>query len=165
MKKIKFGLSVREIRKAQDEIRKYQEEIKDKCEELAFKLAQRGVEIAKMNISMEGAVYTGELLDSIDMEQGDVLTNGSSYVVYTDCEWAPYVEFGTGIVGSENPHPDTSIAGWKYDVNEHGDKGWVYYKDGEFYWTKGMPSRPFMYNSGYELSLEVSKIAKEVFGK
>ena len=39
-------------------------------------------------------------------------------------------EMGTGIVGSNNPHPnpDGPFKSWKYDVNEHGEKGWRYPK-------------------------------------
>ena len=54
-----------------------------------------------------------------------------------------YKEYGTGIAGSENPHVAEALAsiGWKYDVNEHGEKGWVYPKgDGTFGWTKGQPA-------------------------
>ena len=75
-------------------------------------------------------------------------------------------EFGVddSITGLHNPHPNASVSGWKYDVNEHGESGWFYYRDGEWHWTKGMPSRPFMYETDLELILEISKIAKEVFG-
>ena len=35
-----------------------------------------------------------------------------------------YKEYGTGIVGSQNPHVAEALAsiGWKYDVNEHERK-------------------------------------------
>lgn len=55
-----------------------------------------------------------------------------------------YREFGTGIVGSNSPHVDEMLAksGWKYDVNNHGEKGWIYPKqDGSFGWTKGQPAQ------------------------
>lgn len=110
------------------------------------------------------AVYTGELLNSIQSEPGAMISNGSQWIIYTGCEWAPFVEFGTGIIGSGNPHPDPGLANWKYDVNGHGEAGWHYYKDGGWHWTKGMPSRPFMYETGRDLRKIVPKIAKEVFG-
>ena len=59
-------------------------------------------------------------------------------------------EMGTGIVGSQNPHPSPSNAfkSWKYDVNEHGEKGWIYPKgDGTYGWTKGLPSRHMFYDA------------------
>ena len=102
----------------------------------------------------------------MDFEPGDIVSNGASYYIYTACPWAKFVEFGTGIVGSENSHPDTSIVGWKYDTNNHGEKGWHYFKDGAWHWTQGMPSRPFMYNTASELRSmnTIADIAREVFG-
>lgn len=59
-------------------------------------------------------------------------------------EYAMYVEFGTGVVGSENPHPHA----WEYDINEHGADGWTYIgKDGKRHWTAGQRSHPVMYNT------------------
>ena len=42
----------------------------------------------------------------------------------------------------------------------------VYFKDGKRHWTKGMPSRPFMYETAQYLRdmSVISHIAKEVFG-
>lgn len=37
-----------------------------------------------------------------------------------------YLEFGTGIVGANKPHPEASKYGWKYDINKHGDSGWTF---------------------------------------
>ena len=70
-----------------------------------------------------------------------------------------YVEFGTGPVGKNNPYPGNNH-GWKYDVGENikeysinGVKvvGWFYPDEsGGYRFTKGMPSRPFMYESALE---------------
>ncbi len=60
----------------------------------------------------------------------------------TQQKWT-YHEYGTGIVGSQNPHVTEALAsiGWKYDINQHGEKGWFYPKeDGTFGWTKGLPA-------------------------
>lgn len=163
-KTISFGLSVREVQNAIKELRQYQSDLNRKCEILAQRLAEEGVTIAKVKIMQFPAVYTGELLNSIQSEPGAMISNGSQWIIYTGCEWAPFVEFGTGIIGSGNPHPDPGLANWKYDVNEHGEAGWHYYKDGGWHWTKGMPSRPFMYETGRDLREIVPKIAREVFG-
>lgn len=162
-KKISFVLSVREVQNAIKELRQYQSDLNRKCELLAQRLAEEGVIIAKVKIMQYPAVYTGELLNSIQSEPGAMISNGSQWIIYTGCEWAPYVEFGTGIVGSENKHPSPGLANWKYDVNDHGESGWHYFKDGEWRWTKGMPSRPFMYETGRDLREIVTKIAKEIF--
>lgn len=163
-KTINVQLSEKSFREAAREIQKYKTEVIRKATELAERLAERGVEIAKMKVTSHNAIYTGELLGSIGQKPGTVIRQGGSYVVYTGCAWAKFVEFGTGIRGKQSPHPDTSIAGWKYDVNNHGEAGWYYFRDGEWHWTKGMPSRPFMYETDVELMMEIPKIAKEVFG-
>lgn len=159
-------LSPGSFRELAEKVRKYRLSLNDKCDEFTRQLAEEGVAIAKANILSEDAIYTGELLNSMSLKPGDIIYNGSQYVIYTACQWAKFVEFGTGIVGSENPHPNTSIIGWKYDVNNHGEKGWLYFKNGEWHWTKGMPSRPFMYNTASELrNIEtITRVARRVFG-
>lgn len=85
-------------------------------------------------------------------EEGVVISIGGADVMY--------VEYGTGMVGSENSHPDAVAAGWRYDVNSHGDLGWWYpttandtnptkkeSSSGFVAWTQGVKSRPFMYET------------------
>ncbi len=166
MPKYTTGLSARGFRALSKEIRKYRYGLQEKCEEFARKMAEEGVAIAEMKIGSKDAVYTGELLESMKLKQGDIIYDGASFCIYTDCPWAKFVEFGTGIVGSKNPHPDTSIANWKYDTNKRGEAGWYYFRDGKWHWTDGMPSRPFMYETAQYLRdiSVISHIAKEVFG-
>lgn len=69
-------------------------------------------------------------------------------------------EIGTGIVGSQNPHPSPQSAfkSWKYDVNKHGEKGWYYPKeDGSFGWTKGLPSRHMFFNAFEDIKSEIGE--------
>lgn len=162
-KKISFGLSVSEVRNAIKEVQKYKENLNYKCKVFAERLAEEGVALARIKVSEKDAIYTGELLSSIKAEYGGSSAEGATWYIYTDCDWAIYVEFGTGVVGSQSPHPDTSLVNWKYDVNSHGESGWYYYKDGEWHWTKGMPSRPFMYETGRDLGQIIQMVAKEVF--
>lgn len=163
-RKIKVSLSASSFMSAAQEVKEYRDELRKKCETLVERLTHEGVILAQVKILQYPAVYTGELLSSISEKQGAVLTNGSQWIIYTGCPWAAYVEFGTGVVGGKNPHPDTGIANWKYDANRHGDVGWWYNLDGEWHWTKGMPSRPFMYETAKDLRELIPKIAREVFG-
>lgn len=86
-------------------------------------------------------VDTGELRGSIHtaIEHREGGTQG---IVYTNKEYAPYVEFGTGPVGQ------AQHAGIDPDVNvSYRQTPWVYKskKDGNFYYTRGQPARPYMY--------------------
>lgn len=164
-KTLKATLSTQSIHKLQSDLQKYRDDVVKKCRTFAERLAERGVEIAKMKISEYDAVYTGELLASMNYRQGAAIQDGDRWIVYANCQWAKFVEFGTGVVGENRPHPDTSIVGWKYDVNDHGEKGWFYFRDGEWHWTKGMPSRPFMFETAMDLKRIIEETAREVFGR
>lgn len=90
-------------------------------------------------------------------------TTAIAYARSTD-EIDTYREFGTGIVGSQNPHIDEALAksGWKYDVNEHGEKGWIYpKKDGTFGWTKGQPAQKKFYYASKRAKEKALEIAKQ----
>lgn len=153
VRKIQMKLTTRSIDDVIKEVKKYRREADDKVKALIKELVNKGVEIAKAQVRELDAVYTGQLEESItgffDEETG-------IGIIRTDCPYAVYVEFGTGIVGQRNPHPEP-VEGWKYDINEHGDKGWWYFneRDQKWHWTKGMVNRPFMYNTIQQLKAEV----------
>jgi len=163
-KKITFGLSVSEVRKAIKEVEQYKKEFNQKTYKLALRLAKEGIYIARMELSGHKAIDTGKLISSLETEYQGVVDGKETFSIYTDCEYAKYVEFGFGIVGQGSPHPDTSILGWKYDINDHGESGWHYMgEDGEWHWSKGQPSKPFMYETGKQLKAKVLEIAREVY--
>lgn len=87
--------------------------------------------------------------------------NAKSGRVWTNDMVIIFNEMGTGIVGSNNPHPnpDGPFKSWKYDVNEHGEKGWIYPKeDGTYGWTKGLPSRHMFYSAFQDIKDEIGNI-------
>ena len=152
--KITAKLSAESLRKAAAEVRAYKARIEKLAVGLAAELAAQGAQIALVEAA--DIKDTGKLLSSIAGEH-----SGNYGYVKCKCGYAVYVEFGTGVVGSRKPHPDISIAGWKYDVNGHGELGWWYRgKDGTLYWTKGFESRPFMYNTAQQLRALVVPAAK-----
>lgn len=80
-------------------------------------------------------------------------------------KWA-YKEYGTGIVGSQDPHVAEALqqAGWKYDVNDHGEKGWIYpVGNGEYRWTKGQPASKEFWNALIKAEKLFPEIAREEF--
>jgi phage gpG-like protein len=157
--KITIQLSEASINQAIKELNAYKRELSRKATLLVQRLIDAGVEIAKQEVLTLGAFDSGELRDSLD---GLMYTDGAHGIIFTNCGHAAFVEFGTGVVGAESPHPTMP---WQYDVNEHGEAGWVYYdeKQGRFRWTKGMPSRPYMYLTARQLEERVAAIAREVF--
>lgn len=69
---------------------------------------------------------TGTLRRSIDFE---VAEDGTEGIIYTNVEYAPYVEVGTGIYATQGDGRDTP---WSYE----GKDGWKT--------TKGMRAQPFL---------------------
>lgn len=159
-----FKVEVSGLNSVLQQLELYMKDLNDKLDTFIKRLAEEGVEIAKSNISILGAIDSGELLESIDLKKGDVLTNGVSYLIYTDCYHAKFVEFGTGIIGESAPHPIVTPEMWEYDSHKHGEAGWQFFKWDKWNWTAGMPSRPFMYDTAQELYFKISEVASEVFG-
>lgn len=86
---------------------------------------------------------------------------GGISIVVAD-EEALFIEYGTGIVGEGEPHPDPQTVG-KYDAYDsqgHGYDGWVYIKNGRYRWTAGQESKPFMYHTWLYVERNASRIIR-----
>ena len=170
MKTIQVTLSLDGIEKAIKELNDYAKEVEVKTKLLVSNLTTLGADIARVKIVGLGAIDTGELLSSVS-GYFDYLTN-SGYVKVTN-DHAAFVEFGTGVVGQSSPHTNGEYlakASWKYAIGgkifttKDGRVGWIYpTDDGEFRFTEGIESRPFMYQTALELQREFPRIAQEVF--
>ena len=166
MKKvIKVKLDQKSIESAITELQMYKEEVERRVTMLVKRLTERGANIARAKVVEMGAYYTGELLNSIDSY---LFSFGGSPVgfIRVNAEYGMFVEFGTGIVGENSEHhPATEAFGWQYDVNDHGEVGWLFpAEDGTYRRTRGQESRPFMYETALQLRDEFPAIVKEVFG-
>lgn len=157
MNEIYVDLSTTGINKALKEIERRKKEIQQMIQSLIEKMVDYGIEIAQATVIDMGAYFSGELARSIDGYYSPSLNAG---FVRATADYACYVEFGTGVKGKGSPHP--APQGWKYDVNNHGEQGWFYFKDGAWHWTRGMQSRPFMYETLKELEQIVENVALEV---
>lgn len=84
-----------------------------------------------------------------------VKDTSTGFLLYNDLmnnEWIKYdfsiaeaVEYGIGKVG-DGTGINASENNYLYDINKHGDKGWVYKdKDGNTVWTKGYEGRNVYY--------------------
>ena len=135
------------------ELKEYQQKVEGLGVKVVKRLAADGAANARELASFMNAVDTGELVGSIVGE-----ASGENGSIKATAGHAAYVEFGTGVVGAGSPHP----IGWAYDVNGHGDEGWHYIgDDGHLHWTKGMPSRPYMYDTARMMAEAVPDIVAE----
>lgn len=132
-------------------------------------LATYGVEKAKDNLeSFSFYNAPSGISESIKSET----TAHFERTISADGGYAAFIEYGTGVRGKNSPHP-APPSDWIYDTNEHGEKGWWYPTDkqppdgqpkrydeltGQWYaWTKGMGSRPFMYNTAKDIEKVVAQ--------
>lgn len=164
-------ITASDLRKLQRDIDNYKNSLTYKCQIFVQRLAEIGVEIARIQIMELDAVFNSELLQSIHSENGGAVKNGAVYFVVADSEHAIFVEIGTGIIGAQHPYPGNLPEYTKYAQGKtihhtkDGKYGWFYQDaNGDWYFTEGMPSRPFMYNTTLELLARVPVIAKEIFG-
>lgn len=102
-------------------------------------------------------VDKGQLAGSIHMKVGKK-NNSVEGRVYTNVEYAPYVEFGTGIKG-DGTYP--------YKVDglslSYRDKGWAYFDEdkGEWIYTKGQEAQPYMYPALKENEKTIKKMFRD----
>lgn len=166
LKNIDFSLSVASIQNAINEVNKLKDDLAEALSELARVLTEQGVEVAKMYIASM-THWTGNLEESMT---GYYDAETHCGYIYTDTEYAILVEYGTGIVGENSPHPGIGDNDWaspssttvggktysSYDQNGHGVKGWKYRlgESGAYVWTQGEPSKPFMYRTFRDIQSE-----------
>ena len=173
MKNIQVNiLDPKSIDKAIKEINKYKKEVENKTVVLAQRLTDLGANLVRVKIVEMGAYATGELLSGVDGYFSPTLNAG---FIRVSSDHVAFVEFGTGVVGQQNPHKSgeyLALASWGYATGskifttKDGKVGWIYpTDDGGFRFTEGMKSRPFMYETALELERQYMQIAKEVFGK
>ena len=173
----KATLSVESIEKLQKDLLHYKDvTLQEKIQLLVQLLAEEGIPVARAKIKSLDAIYTGELINSILTQKGPAQKDRAVFFIVADSDHAAFVEFGTGIVGLEGgyPYPMPKGVSWNYasgktikDYFGNGQYGWFYPDriNGVWYFTQGMPSRPFMYETSMELAQKVVKVAKRVFAQ
>ena len=102
-------------------------------------------------------VDKGDLAGSIHMQVKDTGEELQGRV-YTNKEYAPYVEFGTGVTGNGT---------YPYQIEGlnlvYRDKGRAYYDEdkGEWIYTKGQEAQPYMYPALNMHKKTIKRILKE----
>ena len=170
MKTIRVKLSPEGVADAIKELQAYKKEVEIKAKLLVERLTDMGAELVRVKIVNMGAFDTGELLSGVSGYYSPSLNVG---FIRVTSDHVAFVEFGTGVVGKASPHPNAEYlakAAWGYATGakifttKDGKVGWIYpTDDGEYRFTEGMVSRPFMYETALELRREFPRIVREVF--
>jgi len=101
--------------------------------------------IAKKIVDEEVSRYAPNRIGSIK-----VTGISKNLRIYSNDPVLIFNEYGTGIAGSNKPHPEASLVGWQYMSNptQNYEMGWRYPKeDGTFGWTRGLPARMGFYTA------------------
>lgn len=151
------------------QVRAYRDNLNQLTQQIIEELIAEGETIARSEVISLDAVYTGNLANSI-IHFYDVASRTG--FIRCNAEYGIFVEFGTGVVGTQSPYPGEAMAavGYRYGGGttyvqlEDGRVGWYYpADDGKWYFTEGQPSRPFMYNTARMVARDVIPIARQVF--
>lgn len=153
LKNIEITLDPSSIDKAIETVEKLKSDLGSALKRICETLAEQGVEFARANIVVLGAVTTGALMNSVAYHRegevwyvtaGDKSTEIESREGYSVTNYAVFVEYGTGLVSARDMHPtyivkDNSARTFgnqrmHYNLNKHyflsqknhGAKGWVY---------------------------------------
>lgn len=99
----------------------------------------------------------------------------TGYRLIQEGEGAVYVEFGTGVKGMENPHPQHNVfnlngyaSGDTIFTTKDGKTGWFYPTDEtkkEWKFTEGQPARKQMYLTAIWLQQRLGTQVRLVFAK
>lgn len=149
-------------------LEKYRSAIEDGTKSAIEKLTEATLIAVKSYCYSNGIVnHTSNIKSEYNKETntGKVFTNDSVII---------FNEMGTGVTGKNSPHPkpNKNFISWKYDINNRGEKGWIYPKeDGTFGWTKGLPSRHMFYDAFKQIeplvkptiTIEITKTIKDIY--
>jgi len=161
---IRFELSPEGIDKAIEEIERFKIDMLKAMAEVINALGLRAYGTATLTLESNAKVVSSELIDSLAMSDKATFDN-RVFFVRTDCEYAVFVEYGTGIKGAE--HPEASRVGWEKNQKGKGEAGWPFFSEafGEWYTTHGQGATPFMYNAKMTVKNEAEKYVATIFGR
>lgn len=166
---IRLSLDTDSIDSAIKEVNAYKQRMKMMFDILCSKLIAEGVQFAKDQVKMYGAIDTFNLHDSIEGFYDPATGIGIIKCYCVDNEYnfnyAQVVEFGSGVgpsarYGGEGHTSHVAGEGWARDIHHYGDKGWWY---GDGHWTLGQEPRPFMYNTYLDIIEKSRGLAKVSF--
>lgn len=175
IRKFEVYLDKRSIKNLIKDLKEYKNKtLKDKMVEFLDELSFQGSAMVQSYIRAYDAIDTYQLFNSIETRKKGKYRGYYTYYIVANNEHACFVEFGTGSNGlADNyPYPLPKGVKWNYNIGktifttQDGRTGWLFpADDGNWYFTEGMPARPFMHDGFEQLVEEVERIATEVFNR
>lgn len=165
-RRIKFGLSQKEIKAAQKQLRDYQKEITQKCRLLVSELSDIGLK--SVEAVLQQHIDSGQTIGSLRIEE-----NSSGQIirmaVVVESDAILFLEFGAGITYSGTQNPKAGELGYgpgTYPGKGHWNdpNGWWYPdENGEYHHTFGTKASMPMYKASVKMRQSVFKVAKNIF--
>jgi len=161
MSRVSVSLGASGIRRIRAEVESLRRNLPAIADEICRRLGEVGVATAVEVVPVD----TGQLAGSI----GLLRRGPRDYLVVADGEYAAFVEFGTGVVGS-GTYPGELPDGWRYDVrwspwahDVDDPSAWYYVdQDGVRHKTRGQQASGFMASAAEEMRRKAVAIAREV---
>lgn len=173
----KTDLSVKGIENLKKELMNYRDvELPNKCKELVVRLADLGINVAQAKIDESPLGKYVTIRTDLKPEKAGckaiLVATGS---VMESEGYAPFntllaIEFGAGIHYNPVPNPNSDKFGLgvgTFPGQTHAfEDFWFYWDEVDEKWkpTHGVKATMPMYYASMEITLQVVKIAKEVFG-
>ena len=123
--KITVNLNQSSVRSAIAKLQKAKSQLPTMLNELLMQSCEALIVLANQNLEWVG--IGDAVKEKIKLSWSYTVKNGVATLI-NNYQKAVYVEFGTGIVGEENPHKMASSAGYEYNVDSP-------YKDEQGRWT------------------------------
>lgn len=123
--KITVNLNQSSVRSAIAKLQKAKSQLPTMLNELLMQSCEALIVLANQNLEWVG--IGDAVKEKIKLSWSYTVKNGVATLI-NSYQKAVYVEFGTGIVGEENPHKMASSAGYEYNVDSP-------YKDEQGRWT------------------------------
>lgn len=174
---LKSDLSISSIRNLKKELEKYKDSLTYKCRLLVEKLTESGIEVAQAKISESPlGKYVTIKTDITEEKAGCKAILIATGETFEHEGYAPFntllaIEFGAGIHYNPTPNPNADKFGMgvgTFPGQIHAfEDGWYYWDDKIQKWryTHGVKATMPMYNASMEIQKNITKMAKEIFGK
>lgn len=137
----------------------------DKCERTLYKVTNDNLtSVDDLEVSEYARNHQKQIEGNRIILSNNTMADLSNLSLETQANYpngfsiAQAIEYGTGIVGASSAA--SSIAaeyGWEYDVNQHGEKGWFYVKDGQLWHSKGFEGRLIYYKTTKEIADNINE--------
>lgn len=154
---LRSNLSTASLQALIDSVERYKRDLENRINTILADLTQQGVDICRTEALALGINDTGNLLNSINAVVDE---REHKALVIVNCDYAVFIEFGTGVKGKASGYVGDAISktaykhmgGSTYVTLADGRVGWYYpADDGSYRFTEGQASRPFMYNTAQQL--------------